>query len=114
MATLKVVSTDPDSQTLPKGKGEYRSGDLIAGKYRLVEELGEGGMGVVWIGHNNVLDVPVAVKLMSLSTETDSLLRERLLQEARASARIAHPAICRTLDYGATDRGAPFVVMVTK
>lgn len=110
MANLKAVPRPLDSDA-PAAKRAYKAGDVIAGKYTLVEEIGEGGMGVVWVGHNTVLDVPVAVKLMSIGTQADSLLRERLLQEARAAARIAHPAICRTLDYGTTDYGAPFVVM---
>jgi serine/threonine protein kinase len=111
MANLKVVPRSPDEPRPSRRRKAFKPGDVIADKYTLIEELGEGGMGVVWIAHNTILDVAVAVKLMSLEAESDALLRDRLLQEARASARIAHPAICRTLDYGTTDSGTPFVVM---
>ncbi len=91
--------------------GGYLAGDLIADKYRLVRTLGHGGMGVVWVARNIVLDVDVAIKLIGIN-KGGSLggVAKRLLQEARTAAQLSHPAICRTFDYGQTHLGDPFIV----
>ena len=83
--------------------GGYLVGDLIDNKYRLTRTLGEGGMGVVWVARNVVLDVDVAIKLIPLRKgATQPALTKRLLQEARTAAQLSHPAICRVYDYGKT------------
>lgn len=95
-------------------KKAYQAGELIDEKYVLSEKLGEGGMGAVWRAHNETLDIDVAVKLIRAEeTEADGgdRLGDRLLQEARAAARLGHPAIARVFDFGMSDRGDPFIVM---
>jgi serine/threonine protein kinase len=88
----------------------YACGDTIAGKYKLLRGIGAGGMGVVWVAHNLVLDVHVALKLIrSFAAGPDA--GSRLLREARSAARIAHPGVVRIFDFGKTDRGDPFIVM---
>ena len=91
----------------------YRSGDVIDRKYKLVRPIGHGAMGVVWVAHNEVLQVHVAIKLMRLRQDgpDPETLAARLLQEARAAAQLAHPAICRVFDFGQTEHGDPFVVI---
>ena len=87
------------------------SSAVVAGKYVLVRRLGAGGMGVVWVAHNRVLDMHVAIKLIDLEQSPHpKRMADRLLQEARAAARIAHPAICRVFDFGETEAGDPFIV----
>jgi serine/threonine-protein kinase len=101
-------SPNPDETTADH---RYQSGDVIDGKYRLVRPLGEGGMGVVWVARHTVVDLNVAIKLIPLRPEIDrSALAGRLLQEVRAAVRVAHPSICRILDFGETHLGDPFVV----
>ncbi|HEY3494627.1 MAG TPA: protein kinase [Polyangiaceae bacterium] len=89
---------------------QYAPGMLVGGKYRLERMLGEGGMGSVWAAHNVALDSAVAIKLIrgDVNREDMSL---RLLQEARAAAKLGHPAIVRVFDIGQTERGEPFIVM---
>jgi len=102
----------PGSFADAKASPPYLPGEIIDNKYRLLRPAGQGGMGAVWVGHNVVLDVHVAIKLIGLSsTKNAELLSERLLQEARAAARLGHPAIVRVFDFGRTRRGDPFVVM---
>ncbi len=71
-----------------------RPGDIIAGKYRLEHVLGQGGMGTVWRAQNLALDSPVAIKVLSAALDA-SQLRERLLIEARAAAKLVHPNVWR-------------------
>ena len=92
------------------GGGLYRAADIIAQKYRLVRLLGEGGMGAVWLARNLKLDVDVAIKLIRHELATAETSR-RLLQEARAAARIGHLSIVRIFDFGETELGDPFIVM---
>jgi serine/threonine-protein kinase len=88
----------------------YEPGDVIAGKYALEQLLGSGGMGAVFRARNTVIDMPVAIKLIRADLDRD-LFSGRLLQEARAAAKLSHPAIVRVFDVGQTALGDPFIVM---
>jgi serine/threonine-protein kinase len=83
---------------------------VIAEKYALEELLGEGGMGAVFRARNTTIDMPVAVKVIRADLNRE-LLSGRLLQEARAAAKLTHPAIVRVFDVGQTALGDPFIVM---
>src|SRR3989440_2257516 len=85
--------------------------DTLAGRYRLVERLGAGGMSVVWRGYDEVLGRPVAVKLLAADLAADADLRGRVRREARAAARLSHPNITNVYDYGEAADGTPYVVM---
>jgi eukaryotic-like serine/threonine-protein kinase len=89
---------------------EHAQGELLANKYQILGPLGAGGMGTVWRAHSLWLDVGVAIKVLHRE-QVDVLGAERLLREARATARIGHPAIVRVFDFGQTDTGQPFLVM---
>jgi hypothetical protein len=92
------------------GQSRYGAGDVIADRYRLGRKLGEGGMGEVWLAHNETLDIDVAIKLIRGEIATPEMA-ERLLHEARAAARLGHPSIVRVNDFGSTGRGDPYIVM---
>ncbi|AUX36166.1 hypothetical protein SOCE836_083720 [Sorangium cellulosum] len=85
-------------------------GEVLAGKYQIVGRLGAGGMGTVWRARSLWLDVDVAIKVLH-EEQFDAHAAERLLREARATARLGHPAIVRVFDFGETDSGEPFLVM---
>ncbi len=90
---------------------------LLGGRYRLVEPLGEGGMGTVWEARDEKLDRPVAVKLISLLSGGGSHATEaraRFLREARLTARLQHPHIVTLHDVGEAvveGQATPFLVM---
>lgn len=88
----------------------HQPGDVIDGKYRIVDLLGRGGAGEVFRAHHEVLDVDVALKVLHPESGwTDAA--ERFLKEARAAAKLEHPAIARTVDFGQSKAGEPFLVM---
>ncbi|MFI8997140.1 serine/threonine-protein kinase [Streptomyces sp. NPDC053542] len=89
-------------------------GRLIAGRYRLLERIGQGGMGTVWRAHDELLGRQVAVKRLhaSLQLEPDELAtrNERARREARAAARINHSNVVGVHDV-VDDAGLPCIVM---
>lgn len=89
----------------------YRPGDVIAGKYALQHVLGEGGMGTVWLARNEILEVDVAIKLLRSEFAAHAEASQRFLHEARATARLKHPAIVQLHDFGTTPHGHAFMVM---
>src|SRR3954454_7570748 len=72
----------------------------VAGRYRLVEKLGSGGMSVVWRGYDETLGRSVAVKVLSPRLADDQIFRDRLRQEALSAARLCHPHITGVFDFG--------------
>jgi serine/threonine-protein kinase len=88
----------------------YRAGDVIAGKYRLDEEMREGGMCRVWMGVNAVLNLPVAIKFIHPKLRCPELA-QALQREARAIAALQHPAIVRVFDSGELSPHNPFIVL---
>src|SRR5450432_270566 len=88
-----------------------QKGDLLAGKYRVENVLGEGGMGYVVAALHEQLNQRVAVKLLSplLSENEDSVTR--FLREARAAVRIRSEHVARVLDVGELPNGSPYMVM---
>jgi tetratricopeptide (TPR) repeat protein len=85
------------------------AGTLVNERYRLDAEIGRGGMGTVYRGHDTLLQRDVAVKVLSRAN-LDSDSRARLLREARAAAQLNHPNIASVHDAGETE-GTPFIVM---
>jgi tetratricopeptide (TPR) repeat protein len=83
-----------------------------AGPYRLVRELGRGGMGTVYLGERDdeAYQTQVAIKLVRRGMDTDLILN-RFYRERQTLARLQHPNIARLLDGGTTAEGHPYIVM---
>src|SRR5256885_16303004 len=73
---------------------------MLGGRYRLLDELGSGGMAVVWRARDEVLGRDVAVKLLADDLATDVASRARIQAEAQAIAQLSHPDITAIHDYG--------------
>ena len=82
-------------------------GETIS-QYRIIEQLGEGGMGVVYLAEDTTLGRRVAMKFLSTTTKE---YRARFLREARAVSALSHPNIATVFNYGETDEGQPYIVM---
>ena len=106
------VAVGPDGYTVPMSTpSETR---LVAGRYRLESVLAEGGMGTVWTGHDELLGRKVAVKEVrippSLPERDREVLHERMMREARLTARLNDPRIITVHDVVLQD-DRPYIVM---
>ncbi|HEY6939931.1 serine/threonine-protein kinase, partial [Dokdonella sp.] len=99
-------------RALPDLLADGAPADRRAGAYRLLHPIGEGGMGVVWLGErgDGAFEQRVAVKVLKRGMDTHAILR-RFLQERRILARLHHPHVVRLLDGGMSADGRPFYVM---
>src|SRR5438552_3417476 len=80
--------------------------------YRILEKIGEGGMGVVYLAEDTLLGRRVAIKTIHSRAGAEDLhFRARFLREARAVSALSHPHIATIYDYGETEDGEPYIVM---
>ena len=80
------------------------------GRYRIVDRLGKGAMGVVYSAHDGLMERSVAIKVMMTDLEDDPETSTRFYREARAAGQLVHPNIITIFDMGEDD-GRPFIVM---
>lgn len=82
----------------------------VGGRYRLLSELGRGGMATVYRAFDESLDREVAVKMLHAHLASDPVFLERFRREARAAAALAHPNVVGVHDWGEAD-DAPYLVL---
>ncbi|HSY22950.1 MAG TPA: serine/threonine-protein kinase, partial [Polyangiaceae bacterium] len=87
------------------------TGSLVAGKYRVHDLIGSGGMGTVWRGVHVTLGTPVAIKFIRPQVAEQPEARARFEIEARAAARLQSVHAVHVFDYGLSDDGLPYIVM---
>lgn len=81
------------------------------GRYRLERRIGAGSFATVWLGHDDDLDVPVAVKVLAENWAGNDDVRNRFLAEARILRRIHDPRLVQVYDIGTAPDGRPYFVM---
>ncbi len=104
-ATQMSLSAPTDTRPNPEDGRPPR-----IGRYLIVDELGRGGMGVVYAAYDPELDRKVAIKLL-LGKGRDPDAKARMLREAQSMARLSHAHVVHVHDVGTTDEGAVFIAM---
>jgi serine/threonine protein kinase len=89
----------------------FQPGQLIANRYVVVERLGQGTMGVVYLVEHHVLGLRLALKLIHKKLLSDPSALQRFAREARAASHIEHPNVPYIFDHGETDEGQPYIAM---
>jgi serine/threonine protein kinase len=88
-----------------------KTGDIIEGRYRIIETLGEGSMGAVFLAEHVVQNRRVALKLLRPELGADAAALDGFMTEARAAGTLGHPSIVACTDTGLTHAGVPYVVL---
>src|SRR3954471_12603778 len=102
---------DHQSPTAEHGDPTARVGSILAGRYKLIEAIGEGGMGSVYMAQQTEpVKRAVAVKVIKAGMDSKAVLT-RFEAERQALAMMDHPNIAKVLDAGTTEGGRPFFVM---
>ncbi len=111
---LGSSATVARTQVIPTGSqpasGDVGVGTVLNGRYELRQQLGAGGMGVVFRAYDRELKEPVAIKTLRPELVGDAVLLERFKQEIRLARQISHPNVVRTHDLGVAD-GLYFLTM---
>jgi serine/threonine-protein kinase len=85
-------------------------GTVVAGRFRLVRVLGQGGMGAVWLAQDTSLDTPCAIKFILGEAAESVQMRSRFEREAKSAAQLRSPNVVQILDHGISD-GTPYIAM---
>jgi serine/threonine protein kinase/tetratricopeptide (TPR) repeat protein len=102
-ATVLPAGTKDEAsftRTLETTTDELARGTVFAGRYEIIEELGQGGMGRVYRAHDTKLNEEVALKLIKPEIAADKRTVERFHNEIKNARKISHPNVCRTHDLG--------------
>src|SRR5262249_50744021 len=106
------VASPPEAATESYRPTTEAAGTVIAGRYKLLQQIGEGGMGSVWMAdQTEPVRRRVAVKLIRVERGQSRTILSRFEAERQAIALMDHPNIAKLLDAGTTDSGSPFFVM---
>ena len=87
-----------------------RLGSVVAGRYEIQQQLGKGGMGVVYRAHDRLLDEQVAIKVLRPEVARDPEISRRFQSEIKLARRVSHKNVCRIHEYG-EDKGLRYISM---
>jgi serine/threonine protein kinase len=106
----RLAAFPPFTQTIDTSAGGLARGTLFAGRYEVIEELGEGGMGKVYRVEDRTVRAEIALKLIRPDIAADKKTIERFRNELKLTRMISHPNVCRMFDLG-EDKGTYFITM---
>jgi eukaryotic-like serine/threonine-protein kinase len=102
---------DESTKAVVPGAGDEDSPSIVAGKFRVLREIGRGGMGVVYEAEDLSLRRIVALKFLPPDRTSDPEARHRFIQEAQAASALDHVNICDIHEIGETASGEMFIAM---
>jgi len=105
------IEVSPPTKTLQVSINQMVQGSVFAEKYKILERLGVGGMGVVYKAEDTRLKRTVALKFLSPEYTQDERVRERFIHEAQAASALDHPNICTVHEINETEDGQMYIVM---
>jgi serine/threonine protein kinase len=109
--TAAVCEVDGARLLQGRGRTDTLIGQVLKGRYRVVRQLGEGGMGTVYLGEQVTIGRKVALKLLHEKYAWDEEFVRRFRQEARLTASLSHPHVITVYDFDQADDGTLFIAM---
>ena len=79
--------------------------------YKVLEKIGEGGMGQVYLAEDTSLERKVALKFLPVGLQADPVAHKRFIREAKSAAAIDHPYICHINEVAQTNEGQDYIVL---
>jgi serine/threonine protein kinase len=107
---MEVPVVESAAESLLNEASQLKPGQRIK-HYEIVEQIGEGGMGEVYLARDTILGRRVALKFLPGYLRSDPDRLRRFQQEARAASTLSHPNVCVIHEVGETDDGHPFITM---
>ncbi|MGH9333603.1 MAG: serine/threonine-protein kinase, partial [Vicinamibacteria bacterium] len=107
-ALSAIADAAPRAVDIPHGR--FSPGTVLLSRYRIIERVGQGGMGEVYRADDLTLDHPVALKFLPEELSRNSKVLKRFRGEVRIARQISHPNVCRVYDIGEVD-GLHFLSM---
>src|ERR1035441_5298023 len=104
-------TTCPTDGALLIDSRELEPGTVIRGKYRIVRQLGRGGMGTVYLAEHILLGRPRALKFISSELSQDATFLRRFRREAQAAIELRHPNVVEVVDLDQAEDGSPYIAM---
>ena len=101
----------PGSGASPSGGSSLQTGSILAGRYRIVQRLGDGAMGTVYLGEHIKIGRKDAIKVLKDSLSADKEAMARFVRGARSVSRILHPNVCTIYDFSDTAEGVQYLAM---
>lgn len=111
MSDLPLPPQHSPATGAPKAEPDPLLGAVLAERYKVLDRIGEGGMGSVYVGQHVTLGKRVALKVLKSDLSYDKTIVERFLREAKATSSIEHENVVDILDFGHTPTGSAFFVM---
>ncbi|MBM3295489.1 MAG: serine/threonine protein kinase, partial [Candidatus Aminicenantes bacterium] len=101
---------DERTETMSAPAFGLAAGEVFAGRYRVIEEIGRGGMGRVYKVFDTTIEENVALKIIAPEIADEPRVLERFRQELKLARRVTHPNVCRVFDIGEAE-GRPYITM---
>jgi serine/threonine-protein kinase len=108
------VASDASTEKIPPGRDTQADpliGKTLAGRYRIVRKIGQGGMGAVYRGEHVKMNRPTAIKVLTSELSGNPEFVARFEREAAMAARISHPNAVSIYDYGEAEDGIVYLAM---
>src|SRR5579864_4031733 len=94
-----------------RAAGTWAAGALVRGRYRILDKIGEGGMGAVYKATHTGFDELRAIKVLNADLTGDENIHQRFKQEAYITRKLRHPNAVHVDDIDEAEDGSPFIVM---
>ncbi|RKY16683.1 MAG: hypothetical protein DRP63_04975 [Planctomycetota bacterium] len=109
--SIPAETTPPTSPVAEQEQAAESEGKVFADRYRVMRRIGAGAMGVVYYAYDEVLRIPIALKVLRHEDLAGKKEVERFLREAQEAAKLNHPNIVRVYNAGFDQQGRPFIAM---